>query len=1028
MRTYPGHVMPMQAHHPVRKRRGVRLPSFVLALVLALVAGLLLVPKAYAEGSSDLTENGGYRAYTERYGAETAGVKRQSVMKVYLEEGETLYLGSSVSTAQLRKTIGGDFLFDNTSMGTSFSDDQLNFLNDADICICAPGWDASNNPDAEPYVNGQRDASVTFIDIPDSASASTAGYISDHAQEAAGPADHAAGGYACAAESAVTSPAGVAADVKYEGNTFTAGQSGIYTIAFYSTEYGTTDPVPALVTEAWDQKNSTIAAWDLSVYAADGSLKTGRVFTDALFLNMGTNKTGTDMLKAKVYPVTKDGYQYEVNFNGMDPYGLRFTCNNRGLLNTQYTSAGTSLFHSVESDNNQLSDLANHYVALSGTSTSSLDQSYWIFYNEPDAEALTALGIPTSPTSGVGSISNFEFTGSGDATENEGYVGYGGTFSFDASSDTSATSYQIELNFGTDNTVTLSNALVKGTTNSITWDGKDAKGNVVSAGTYDTSNVTVKLKGGEIHFPLLDVENNQNGIIVNRLNGEGTTDQKATVYYNDSASNAGDATSPWTVDKNWTVADKVDATSGVVSTSGTALKYTNMVGDKTALDVWAYYDRSVSLGTYNFKLVDTTTVTQAVPPITKSFFTATERPSDKTFTFDLTASASNPAGAILPTPATATITDTGTNKTPFGDITFTAAGTYTFYISEEYSGETGYGYDTSVFVYTVTTALDSATNSLEVTSTSLAVKTDMDTPDSSAVPVNQILFLNTYTPESVDAASIGVKKTVLGSPTSDETFTYALIPSGDNPTDGVTGLATTAQTTGAGSLENAFGTATFTKAGTYTFTCFEYAGMSDGWTYDGDSYTWTVVIEDVGGQLTVKSNTLVQGQTSIDDGVAVFENTYAAPSNPYLVPGVTKVVEGETPSDGTFTFTIAADTAGAPLPADTTITVTGNGTASFGSIEYVNPGIYVYKISEELGSITGYSYDQSVYTLRVTVASVGNKLVPTGTVTTADGTEADTMLFTNDYEPDITTQVSPDVRKILDGTPSEASSFLVALF
>lgn len=338
---------------------------------------------------------------------------------------------------------------------------------------------------------------------------------------------------------------------------------------------------------------------------------------------LNSSKVSTGSLYSNVYAVTNDGYQYQVDFNGMDPYGFVFLTNNRGLLTKEADGTTSSLYHGVRSDNNFLGDLTQHDLQLNNTPyDSSLDQTYNIFYEKPSAEVLSALSIP-DPSSGKGSISDFTFKGNGDSHANEGYVGKGGTFSFNATLNISATSYQIELDFSSVNggTVVLSNTLKKGELNSISWDGKDANGNVVPAGTYNTLKASIKLKGGEVHFPLLDVEQNVNGIKITRLNGESPD---STVYFNNSKENAGDAASPWTIDKNWTAGNQTNATAGVDSADG-AMSFTNVNtkndaksmrllgdGDQSALDIWAYYNRTVSLGTWSFQLVDTSfTVTKA---------------------------------------------------------------------------------------------------------------------------------------------------------------------------------------------------------------------------------------------------------------------------------------------------------------------------------------------------------------------------------------------------------------------------------
>ncbi|MCH4180134.1 MAG: Cna B-type domain-containing protein [Atopobiaceae bacterium] len=603
----------------------------IVSILLGLILCLCMAPQAHAEGTKDLVANGGYRPYTERYNALTQGENRLSVMHVYLKQGETAYFGTSVSTAKLYEVAdnkNSGYLFSNAEMGTSFSDSELTYLNTADVYVAKGNY--SSVTDALPYANGTLNSDVTLIDLPDASTSTTPGYIYDSTQEAGGVDVSGTGtGYKVSSTNGLTPVGSVAASAKTDANAFTAPSDGVYTVVFFSSGHTRQDPVKTLASNttpfAQTQRGGTVASWDISVYD-NGTLQTGRVFTSTLFLNMGGNVLGgNDSLDSTVYAVTNDGYKYKVDFNGMDPYGFMFFANNRGLLTT---STNSSLYHGVRSNNNQLSDIVNHDVTLNKEpSDSTLDETYNLFYESPSSDALTALGI-SDPSSGQGGVSDLKFTGTDDSTANEGYVGKGGTFSFTADANTSATSYQIELDFSSTGggTVVLSNALKKGTTNTITWDGKDANGNYVPAGTYQTLNGKLKLKGGEVHFPLLDVEQNHAGIKIGRINGTGASESSPdyTVYFNNSSSNAGDTTSPWTLSKNWEVGNQTDATAGVSSENG-AMAFTNTNtknsakgmnlvgdGDQCALDVWAYYNRTVDESNFSFKLVDTTfTVTKA---------------------------------------------------------------------------------------------------------------------------------------------------------------------------------------------------------------------------------------------------------------------------------------------------------------------------------------------------------------------------------------------------------------------------------
>lgn len=586
-----------------------------------------------AEGTKDMDSGDtGYRPYTERNKAKTFGQERLSHMQVYLEKGETVYFGTSVANGTLYDIdTGKGYLFTNSEMGTSFSDAELKYLNSADVWVYK-GTDNELNPNSLPYKNNQRNTDSFLIDLPSNATNTTPGYIYNGVQEDGGVDLTGTGtGYKVTSQNTLDTIGTIANGTKTNANTFTASSDGIYSVVFFSSSLTAENPKMMKLSDkttpfAKTQKGSTIASWDISVYN-QGKLQTGRVFTKTLFLNMGGNalnsaKVSTGSLYSNVYAVTDDGYQYKVDFNGMDPYGFVFFANSRGLLTKDSEGNTSSLYHGVRSDNNLLSDFVKNNIILNMIPTdTNLDKTYHLFYEKPSAEALDALNIK-DPSSGVGSISEFKFTGTGNSNANQGYVGKGGKFTFTASSDISATSYELDLDFTSvgGGTVVLSNALQKGK-NSISWDGKDANGAIVPAGTYNTVKASIVLKGGEVHFPLLDVEQNASGVKVTRLNGN---QPDSTVYFNNSSSNAGTATGDWTVEKNWTAGSQANATTGVDSSNG-AMVFTNTYtkndgkqlrnpngstlqvigdGDQCALDLWADYNRTASIANTQFTLVD----------------------------------------------------------------------------------------------------------------------------------------------------------------------------------------------------------------------------------------------------------------------------------------------------------------------------------------------------------------------------------------------------------------------------------------
>lgn len=561
----------------------------VLALVLLIITFLSLqLVSVFAEGSLSLYPRGSlpgsarpYRPYTEWYAGTYVGMERHQIIKVYAKAGETIFFGSSTHSSRYEVTNGT-----------------------RDIKVSNP------------------DGSTSYFNVVNNG----AGHINSLARETAGPRY---------TDNGRTVNAG-----GYTPLSIVASSSGTYIFEFYS-PYNTPagNPTARLTTELWNESNGgTIGAWDITVVTGLGSGQAqeimGRTFCDYLCLNMGANFYSSTAdwgkgLYATVYVLTDDGYIYRTDFNGMDPYGFLFFANNRGLVDPV---KNTSLYHSARGSSNALDNLK---VTLEGQGGSTdiyptfhlpsypdtaNDRTHKIFFEEPSDDLPESIrAIPFAP----GTVTDFKFFGEDD---NIGYVGAGGLFTFYV---TSGSSYQIKIDFAENygdtgraaNTLYLSNSCQPGF-NSIYWDGCDGNGDIVPKGIYGrgesdgTITITVEVKAGEYHFPLLDVESNPFGVKIELINtpfnADGSLYQwespaaekkaRSTIYYDNSLiiepGNEADNTTVGGVRRGalWQeINQQLCALEGISSENG-ASKYmasaSNNVerqgGDFAFIDLWTY--------------------------------------------------------------------------------------------------------------------------------------------------------------------------------------------------------------------------------------------------------------------------------------------------------------------------------------------------------------------------------------------------------------------------------------------------------
>ena len=203
------------------------------------------------------------------------------------------------------------------------------------------------------------------------------------------------------------------------------------------------------------------------------------------------------------------------------------------------------------------------------------------------------------------------------------------------------------------------------------------------------------------------------------------------------------------------------------------------------------------------------------------------------------------------------------------------------------------------------------------------------------------------------------------------------------------------EVTGGGSFK--FPAITFAQPGSYDYTIRQLPGSHPRATgYDGGVYELTVQalrVSDDALRITAVMN-LRGSQAKV--GEAAFTNVYTVvePEPAVVVdPPVRKRVTGDAPPTGaSFRFRLAAvsNTAGLtaaqmPMPAgavngELTMAVPVNSQREFGEMRFVQPGTYVYRITEDNDGQANFTYDRSAYTLTSEVTEVNHALLVLRTI------------------------------------------------
>ncbi len=234
-----------------------------------------------------------------------------------------------------------------------------------------------------------------------------------------------------------------------------------------------------------------------------------------------------------------------------------------------------------------------------------------------------------------------------------------------------------------------------------------------------------------------------------------------------------------------------------------------------------------------------------------------------------------------------------------------------------------------------------------------------------------ITFKNTYTAASVPH-SITAHKTLEGRGLMNDEFTFILTQAQDAAGTTAEGAATwQALNYVDGAIH--FPAITYTAAGTYYYVITELndGAAGAGVYYDDTAFVVTVkVTDDLKGNLEVKPENVtytVKNGDAVE--IAEFVNRYIPAAATAEIIG-SKLLEGEVLGEGDFSFELYSSnndwTAGKLLQ---TVKNGADGTITFDSLSFSQPGTYYYLVMEKNGgeTIDRVTYDDSIYRVVITV-------------------------------------------------------------
>ena len=480
------------------------LNKIILSLIFIFFISINPNDKTFAEGSRDLISSGGDRVFLDSSDLTLGGLKRKSLIRVFLKNGEVLHTGSSANGLVSGKIVVTD-------------------------------------PSGKVYT---------------STGVGGLGIINNRTEEVAGPfrAGNTTG---------------------YKSFAVLADMTGVYTVEFRApipgnTAGGANFTAAAPWTRATDQPKdqAQVLSFDATVVGSNNAEIKGRVFTNALTASMRGNSRA---FSANLFILTKGGWLYSFDANGMDPWGFIFLSNSAGNMKP---GTKTSLYKSVPEASVNIHDPESPDGEVI---------THKIFFNRP------SLDLPETARSSRGEewlspnpkvvpgVSGFEFRGLEGTQNNAAYL-LGGNFVFNSTADGK---YNISIDVNENGKLNDSEDVsltgnMKAGENKVFWNGKNNNGGDITARIIKFENMFFEASYAEVHFPLYDVETNNNGFILKRENGPAAPDYQ--VYFNNS-----DFTDVASFPEGR------DNRTGRDSRLG-AHKWKTNAGDKRVMDTWGYID------------------------------------------------------------------------------------------------------------------------------------------------------------------------------------------------------------------------------------------------------------------------------------------------------------------------------------------------------------------------------------------------------------------------------------------------------
>ncbi len=391
------------------------------------------------------------------------------------------------------------------------------------------------------------------------------------------------------------------------------GESGVWTVTLEYGFYQFTGFDNLLNNDAWtrdqDQPDNrrVVLSWDITISqnaAANdgGNMLTGRVFTNEYQSILNGNGITTS---PTFFILTNEGFQFQIDYTDVDPWGFQINSNNKGIttgdLNPTYASFELNevlrsadvntftndQFYLYEPQSRDLDDIVNNKVffnlpdpnmpaaAMVTDIVRNDTHMTWLFQEAPDyeIEIVDVALLANDPVTGNGLMEVLD-------RNNGALITYSSNLEGNAQLIIDIDNDGI---FGNSNDRIINEAAIPGE-NQILWNGLDQNRQPLPQQFNRELAYRLVVNAGELHLTLTDIENDNGGVTLTRLNG--TTPNAEFLYDHSRLGEAlsGNGITPELTSEPFT--------------------FSNNFGDLKILDYWTFVASVSTVSTLFLDVVD----------------------------------------------------------------------------------------------------------------------------------------------------------------------------------------------------------------------------------------------------------------------------------------------------------------------------------------------------------------------------------------------------------------------------------------